>query len=236
MWNALLTVCITAIVSLAILFLLTKLMGNKQISQLSMFDYIVGISIGSIAAEMATELEDPLLPAVAMTLYALIAFGISVLTSRFPAFRKVITGKPLLLLDEGVLYRENMRKARFDISDFLTLCRINGYFDLADIQTAILEENGTVSFLPKEDKRPMQPVDMSVFPEQKRVLHNAVLDGTPLPRTLRALGYDERYLQKELESLGYKRFADVYLATIDEKGAVSAYPMTHEQKQFSPFD
>lgn len=236
MWNEVASVCLTAVVSLIILFLLTKLMGNKQISQMSMFDYIIGISIGSIAAEMATEMENPFIPAIAMVLYAAIAFVISVLTSRFPAVRKVMMGKPLLLMDEGIVYRENMRKARFDILDFLTLCRINGYFDIAEIQTAILEENGTVSFLPKEDRRPLQPVDMSVFPEQKRVLHNIILDGTPLMHTLQALGYDERYLEKELGASGYKIVQDVYLATMDDKGNVSAYPMTHERRVFSPFD
>lgn len=236
MWNDVFSVCLTAICSLFILFLLTKLMGNKQISQLSMFDYIVGISIGSIAAELATELENPLLPAVAMLLYALIAFAISVLTSRFPAFRRIMTGKPLLLMDEGVLYRENMRKARFDISDFLTLCRINGFFDIADVQTAILEENGTVSFLPKAVSRPVEPSDLSIFPEQTRVLTNVVLDGVPLTRSLQALGYDEQYLLKELSALGYDRAEDVYLATMDARGTVAAYPMTHTRKRFSPFD
>ena len=80
-----LQIVLTALFSLVILFLLTKLMGNKQVSQMNMFDYIVGITIGSIAAEMATELEEPLQPAIAMVVYALVAVGITLWDDRMEA-------------------------------------------------------------------------------------------------------------------------------------------------------
>ncbi len=231
-----LTVVLTSVVSLAVLFALCKLMGNKQISQLSMFDYIIGISIGSIAAEMATELEAPLYPLAAMVLYALAAFGISILTSRSLTARKLFTGKPILLMDAGVIYRENMRKARFDLSDFLTLCRINGYFNVNDIQTAILEENGTVSILPKAETRPLTPRDVEKYPTQEHVCTNVILDGIPLYRSLTAMGRDENWLNKQLASCGYGNAREVYLATLDSEGKFSAYPMKKETRQFSPFD
>lgn len=236
MWNEILSVLITAVTSVVVLFALTKLMGNKQISQMSMFDYIVGITIGSIAAELATELETPLLPVIAMTVYALLAFLISVLTSRFPSLRKLMTGRPLLLLDGGVIYRANMRKARFDVNDFLTLCRVNGYFDVSDIQTAILEENGTVSFLPKEGARPVEPRDIGAYPEQSGVCANVILDGVPLLETLAAYGHDEAWLRREMLLLGFEAYQDVYLATVDVNGKLAAYPMTNEKRAFSPFD
>jgi uncharacterized membrane protein YcaP (DUF421 family) len=231
-----LSIVLTSVVSLLLLFLLCKLMGNKQISQLSMFDYIVGISIGSIAAELATELENPLYPALAMVLYGLAAFAISVLTSKSVALRKFMTGKPLLLMQEGKIYRENMKKARFDLSDFLTLCRINGYFDLSAIQTAILEENGTVSFLPKSGMRPLQPQDVQVYPPEETVRGNVILDGVILPRTLSALGYDENWLMKELSQRGVHGPKDVYLATLTKAGELQLYPMVLGNKEFSPFD
>ncbi|MEG1523433.1 MAG: DUF421 domain-containing protein [Clostridia bacterium] len=225
-----------AIISLAILFLLCKLMGNKQISQLSMFDYIIGISIGSIAAEMATELENPLYPALAMVLYALTAFCISIATSKWVALRKFMTGKPILLLDNGVIYRENMKRARFDLSDFLTLCRINGYFDLSDLQTAILEENGTVSFLPKACARPLIPRDISQFPQQHYVCVNVILDGILLPRTLASTGHCESWLIEQLHSLGYQSYQSIFLATITKDDRISVFPMTKESPLYSPFD
>ena len=232
----LLTIAVASVASLILLFALCKLMGNKQISQLSMFDYIIGISIGSVAAEMATELETPLYPALAMVLYALAAFGISVLTSRSLSARKLFTGKPILLMDAGVIYRENMKKARFDLSDFLTLCRISGYFNIADIQTAILEDNGTVSFLPKSEARPVAPRDLERYPTQEHICANVILDGTPLPRSLAAMGRDLNWLEKQLTSLGYRSAQEVYLATLDSEGKFLAFPMTKEKRRFSPFD
>ena len=139
---------LTALGSLAALFLLTKLSGNKQVSQMNLFDYVMGITIGSIAAEMASELESPLRPLWAMVVYGLAAWGIALLTNKSIRVRRFIIGKPLILMDSGVIYRKNLRRARMDLNEFLMYCRVSGYFDLNQIQTAILEHNGTVTFLP----------------------------------------------------------------------------------------
>lgn len=229
-------VVLIAFVSIAVLFLLCKLMGSKQISQMSMFDYITGISIGSIAAEMATELESPLRPAVAMTVYALVAVGISVWTSKSVRARKVFAGRPILLLDNGVIYRKNMSKARLDLSDFLTLARIQGFYNIADVQTAILEANGAVSFLPRAESRPVQPRDLQTYPKQETVQTNVILDGVVLSRTLQALGHDESWLKTEMKSLGYSSPRQIYLAICSEEGKLTVFPMNREKKAFSPFD
>ena len=103
------------------LFILTKIMGNKEISQLSMFDYIIGITIGSIAAEMATSLEsDFMQPLVAMAMYAVVAIIISIVNNKSLKIRRFIYGRSLVLLDNGVLYRKNFKKAKLDMNEFLT--------------------------------------------------------------------------------------------------------------------
>lgn len=99
-------IALTALGSLAALFLLTKLSGNKQVSQMNLFDYVMGITIGSIAAEMASELESPLRPLWAMVVYGLAAWGIALLTNKSIRVRRFITGKPLILMDSGVIYRK----------------------------------------------------------------------------------------------------------------------------------
>ena len=97
---------------------------------MTMFDYVVGITIGSIAAELATELKDPVRPLAAIIVYAFTAVGISALTNKSIRLRTAVTGKPLVLLENGVIYRENLKKARLDLHEFLTYCRIGGWFDL----------------------------------------------------------------------------------------------------------
>lgn len=112
--------------SLVILFLLTKLMGNREISQLTMFDYIVGITIGSIAAEMSTSLENNFIePVVAMLIYGIVSFSISFFTCKSLNMRRFFTGKAKILLDNGKLYRKNFKSAKLDINEFLMECRIN---------------------------------------------------------------------------------------------------------------
>ena len=216
----------TSILSAVVLFLLTKIMGEKQISQLSLFDYVTGITIGSIAAEMATELEkNPIDAIAAMSVYALLAFLISVSTSRSVKARKILNGRELILMDNGIIFRENMRIAKLDIADLQTLARISGYFNMSDIQTAVFEHNGSVSFLPRSSVRPVNPADMNLAPQQEHIIRNVILDGYIIDNNLKLCGIDREQLLLELKALGYNSASDVYLATCASDGKITAYPM-----------
>lgn len=106
--------------SVIFLFILTKLMENKEMSQLSMFDYIIGITIGSIAAEMSTALENDFMqPLVAMAVYAVVSIIISLLSYKSMKIRRIVSGNSLILLDNGEIYRDNLKKAKLDINEFL---------------------------------------------------------------------------------------------------------------------
>lgn len=115
--------------SLIFLFILTKLMGNKEMSQLSMFDYIIGITIGSIAAEMSTALENDFMqPVVAMAVYAVVSIIISMLSYKSIKVRRIVSGTSLILLDNGELYQNNLKKAKLDLNEFLMMCRTSRIF------------------------------------------------------------------------------------------------------------
>lgn len=105
-------VVLTSLLSIVSLFLIAKMMGHKQMAQLDFFDYITGITIGSIAAELATELEKPWKPLVAMVIYGAFAVILTILASKFPKSRKYINGTPTIVMDNGKLYRKNMKKAK----------------------------------------------------------------------------------------------------------------------------
>lgn len=232
-----LQVILSSLASIIVLFLLTKLMGNKQLSQLNMFDYITGITIGSIAAEMATELDkSPIFPLIAMIIYGLLAFLISYLTNKSIKFRKIFSGRTILLYDNGHLYRENLKKARLDISDFMTLCRISGYFDLSQIQTAILEHNGNVSFLPVSTQRPATPNDLNLSPEQEFVIANVIIDGRVMSKNLKLMGKNEAWLEKNFKAQGYKSAQDIFLATCDRNDNLSIYPAVNKKENPDYFE
>ena len=172
-----LNVILTSLLSVAALFLLAKIMGHRQISQLDLFDYIAGITIGSIAAELATELEHPWKPLIALLIYCGVTFGFSIITSKYPKLRKYINGTPTVIMDNGKLYRKNMKKAKLDLSEFMVMCREAGYFNLSDIQTAVFEYNGKLAILPVSDKRPMLPADNGIKPKQETISTEVIMGG-----------------------------------------------------------
>lgn len=223
--------------SLVILFILTKLMGNREMSQLTMFDYIVGITIGSIAAEMSTSLESNFMePVVAMIVYGLVTVFISYITCKSLSLRRFFTGRARILLDNGKLYRKNFKSAKIDLNDFLMECRINGYFNLSDIQTAILEPNGRVSFLPKSLKRPATPEDLNLSPNTENVVINVILDGVLLKENLAKTGNNINWLENNLKEQGVNDMKKVFLATCDNQNNLSVYVKLDKQNKHDYFE
>lgn len=217
-------IALSSVGSIIVLFLLTKLMGNKQMSQLSMFDYINGITIGSIAAEMATSLEDDFWkPLLAMTIYAVTSFLISIFSCKSIKVRRFMNGRAIVLFEGGKLYNKNLLRAKIDIDDLLTQCRNNGYFNLAEIQSAILETNGRISFLPKSDIRPVNVSDMQISAEQEKPVANVIMDGKILEGNLKYTGNNLEWLYKQLKSQGVKKPEEVFLATCDSNNQLSVY-------------
>lgn len=222
---------LTTLLSIAVLFLLEKAMGSKQVSQMTMFDYVTGITIGSVAAELATELEEPVRPLTALVVYGIAAVGISILTSKSLKARAVVTGKPLVLLENGVIYRDNLKKARLDLSEFLTYCRIGGWFDLNQLQAAVLEHNGVVSFLPKEKDRPATPTDLDLDPKQSQVQTPFVMDGKLLADNVREAGKEEDWVHRALLRQGYQNEKDVLLALWDGGEKLTVFPLRPERRK-----
>lgn len=211
-----LKVVLTSIFSAVTLFIMAKIMGHKQMSQLDLFDYITGITIGSIAAELATELEEPIRPFIATVVYGIITAILTTITSKFPKTRKFINGTPTIIMNNGKLYRQNMKKAKIDLSDFMVMCRQDGYFNLNDIQTAIFEYNGRLTILPKATKRPANPTDMNIIPPTESINTEVIMDGRILDENLKRLGLDINWLNKELNCQGYKNAKEIFLGICDD--------------------
>ena len=213
----------TAVLSAGALFLIAKCMGHKQVAQLDFFDSLTGITIGSIAAELATELESPWKPLTALLIYGGLALRLDVLTKRSARSCKYVNGTPTILMDQGKLYRENLKKARLSLSNFLPLCRQSGYFNFSDIHTAGFEPNGRLAVLPRSDKRPATPEDLSLSPPQEALLAEVILDGRVLDENLRRMGLDVNWLEKQLRAQGYQSAQEVFLGLCDRNRALALY-------------
>ena len=213
-----------SIASIVVMFLLTKLMGNKQISQISMFDYINGITIGSIAAEMATsEFTDAAKPLIAMVTYGVVVTLISFAVNKSIKARRVLSGKSLIVFDNDRICKKNLSRAKLDINELLTLCRVQGFFSLDEVQTIIFESNGRLSILPKSDNKPLTPSDMGMKPEKASVLVTVVADGKVLEENLKYTGNDESWLNKQIHTLGYSSCDKILLAMVDQNNKLFAY-------------
>lgn len=216
-------VILTSLLSAAALFIIAKILGHKQMSQLDFFDYITGITIGSIGAELATELEAPWKPLIAMIVYGLVTICLGLITSKFPSARKYINGTPTIIMNDGKIYRRNMKKAKLDLSEFMVMCRQEGYFNLNDIKTAIFEYNGRLTILPKCTKRPANPEDLNITPETEYVFTEVIMDGKILEDNLKRKGLDTVWLKKEMKNQGYKSEKDVYLGVCDDNNNLTLF-------------
>ena len=216
-------VILTSLLSAVALFVIAKIMGHKQMSQLDFFDYITGITIGSIAAELATELEKPLRPLTAMVVYGLVTVLLTFITSKLPKMRKFINGTPTIIMNNGKIYRNNMKKAKIDLTEFMVMCRQEGYFDLNDIQTAVFEYNGRLTVLPKSSKRPVIPSDMNLMPSPEYIGTEVIMDGRILGENLKRKGLDISWLEKELKVQGRKSAKEVFLGVLDQENQLSLF-------------
>lgn len=215
---------LTALFSAVALFLLTKLMGRRQFSQLSGYDYINGITIGSLAAELAINgFEDFWSPLTALLVYTAFVCIVSLITDRSVRLRAWITGRPIVLMEKGKLIRDSFKKGKIDLHEFLSQCRQQGYFDPSQLDTVFLEPNGTVSCSPAPLYRPATPQDMGQTPPQEPLPVEIIVDGVILHQNLKRCGYEEKWLTQQLSEQNQPAADKIFLATCTQDGKLTVF-------------
>ena len=218
-------VILTALLSVAALFVITKIMGHKQVAQLDFFDYVSGITIGSIGAEMATELEEPHKPLIALCVWGAASVVLNLITNKIPKARKYINGTPTILMSDGKIHRENLKRAKLDLSEFMLLCREKGYFDLDEIQVAVFEHNGQLSILPTAASRPATPTDLKITAKATHLGTELIMDGRIMGENLERLGRDATWLKNRLKAEGVCDEKAIFLAIYrKEEDRLTLYP------------
>ena len=209
---------------LALLFLIAKMIGKKQISQLNLFDYIIGITIGSIAADISLDLEKNLISGIlAIFLYGLVSYIISIVTLRSISLRRIFNGVPTVLVEKGKIIESGLKKSKIDINDLLAEARESGYFNLDEIDYALMEINGNISFLPKENEKPVTKKDMKIKCSNEGLTVNAIIDSKYMVNNMKAINKDKEWLDHELKVNGYDNYDNILLATIDNNFKVTIY-------------
>lgn len=223
-------VVIRGVLSLIILFLATKMLGKKQVSELSLFDYVIGISIGNFAAEITMNVDNQYINGVvAILVFAILAYIVAIITMKSIILRRFFIGVPTIIIQNGKIIRENMKKVKMDINDLLEQCRQNNYFDISEIEYAIVEVNGKISFLSKGENKPLTIKDMNLKAEKQGLCANVVIDGKIMTNNLINMNKDEKWLEKELKIKGYS-IDSILLATLDMNEKIVIYPKVNNEK------
>lgn len=227
-----LDVILRCLISLVTLFFVTKMIGKKQVSQFSLFDYVIGISIGNFAAEMALNLDsDYMHGTIAVIVFGIVAYLVSIITLKNLKLRRFFIGDPTILIEDGKILYKNLKKTKFDINDLLEECRINGYFDIQEIDYALMEANGKISILAKPDFQKPTNKDLKINKEKTGLCANIIIDGKIIYESLKIMHKDEKWLKHEIKVKGYK-LNDIILATLDLKENFIVYGKNVNSKTY----
>ncbi|WP_099355063.1 DUF421 domain-containing protein [Fredinandcohnia onubensis] len=210
-----------ALLSFLILFLLARILGKKQIYQLTFFDYVVGIAIGDMASTIVIDKSVKILNGI----IGLVVFTILSLLIGFGAvksfrFREIVESSPTILVKDGKVMEKSLLKERMTFDDLLNGLRIKGAFNLSEVELAMLETNGEISVLKKPKYQAITPNDIGLSVEEDHGPSLAIIDGMVLEKHLNYLGYSKEWLLQEIKKQGASNTEDVFLAQINSDGSV----------------
>jgi uncharacterized membrane protein YcaP (DUF421 family) len=215
--------------SLIFLFFIIKLLGKKQVSQLNVFDYVIGISLGNIAAEMTINSDISIINGLlAMVIYGSCSLFVSFITSKSIVARRFISGVPVVLIEHGKISKESLKKVKLDLNDLLQDAREDGIFDITKVDYAIMEASGKVTFLLKAVEEPLTSKDMNIEKSNPGLTANLIMDGKIMYNNLKAFGKDKKWLIKKIKEQGYHNIKDIFLLVCNNSLEVTIYEKSYE--------
>lgn len=210
-----------SIIFLLLLFLTTKLLGKKQISELSFFEYVAGITIGSIAGEVVTGLENNQAHgALAILVFGVVTFLADYLSLKSKKFRDVVEGRGSVIIKDGKILEDNLKKEKYTTDELSALLRQKNIFKVADVEFAVLEPRGNLSALLKKENLPLTPKDLQMKVANEKEPQTVIMDGKIILEALRSAEKNPGWLQTELEKMGIT-LDNVFLGQIDSYGELT---------------
>ena len=211
---------IKAIILYIVVLIVMRLMGKREIGQLQPFELAISIMIADLASVPMSELGIPITNGIIPILALLVIYMIiSVLNMKSVNVRKIMSGKPSLLVYRGKIDEKILKKERITINELQERLRGQNVFNLSDVEYAILETNGQVTVIQKPEKRNLIPEDLNIIPEYEGISYDLVLDGKIMDENLKTIGKDRKWLEKKLKEFDLTP-TNTLIATIDGKGKV----------------
>lgn len=224
-------IVINSLVAFASLFLIAKILGKKQIAELTFCDYAVGISLGSISAEWAIDDGDKpwYVYLLAIAIFFALSLFIDFAERKSPFLKKLFKGSPIVLISNGEIDYINLKKSKLDVNALLGMCRVAGYFDIRDVAYAVFETSGELSILPRSCCRPATAGESGVKTEEAALVQPFVIDGIVFEEALSRAGKSRKWLDEQLSGIDVKR---VLLACYDSN-ADKVFVKTKNEEKFA---
>jgi len=219
--SIILVVVIRSIISFFSLLILTRIMGKQQVAELTFFDYVVGITIGSIASTLSVQVNQNTIATLAgMGVWTILPIMLAYLSLHNIWIRKVVEGEGTVLIENGNIIEKNLGKVRITIDDLLSQMRTQGVFDITDVEFAIIESNGRLSLQKKSQKRPVTPSDLNLSTMYEGLPTNLIEDGILLVDAIESLKLSKAWLYHQLDKVNIQDIKLISLAQLDTKGVL----------------
>lgn len=229
-----LEVVLRGLLFLIILFVVTKMLGKKQISQLSFFEYVTGISIGSIGAEVVTGLERSIIHGIlGIVVFAGVPFLAGMISLKSKKFRDLMEGKGTVFIKNGKIMEDNLKKERYTTDELLELLRNKSVFQVADVEFAVLEASGDLSVLLKKENQALTAKDLGIKVAPIKETQTVIMDGKILDEPLSTINLSREWLNTELDKLGVT-IDNVFLGQVDSYGQLTVDLFDDKLKVPSP--
>lgn len=216
-----LVVAVRSVIGFFSLLIFTRVIGKEQISQLTFFDYVLGITIGSIASDLTTDLSSRAWPHwIGLLSWAALGYLMELITLKWRYAAKYLEGEPTIIIMNGKIMEKSLKKMKYRATDIMALLRNKGVFDLNEVDFAIIEPNGQISVLKKPEHKPLTPKDMKIKVMPSGISTELIYDGIIMEENLIQLNKDKTWLLKELNKQGIKDASEVFLATLNPAGSL----------------
>lgn len=213
------SVALRTVLAFFAILLVTRILDKEQVGELTFYEYVTGITIGSLAADMATiTIISPWVILTALVMFAALTFLMGYVSLKSRAARKLLEGEPTVVIQNGRILAKNMARCRYNIDDLLLQLRTQGVFNVADVEFAVLETNGQLSVLPKSQKKPITREDLRVPSNYEGLTSELIVDGEVIYQNLQQNNLDEAWLINELEKQGIHSPEEIMLASLDTQG------------------
>lgn len=199
-----------------------RIMGKRQLGELQPSEFVITLMISELATIPIGPDKVPLLHGlIPITALVLLELLCSVLVIKSEFLRRIITGSPIQIIKDGKFLYKRLHSLRISIDDVLEQLRLAGYSSISEIDSAIIETNGQLSLIPKEESRPLTCSDINLFPSQTHVPHTIISDGKLRKRNLEGVGVSEEWLKKKLARYNITDYSQVmFLSITDNKEIV----------------